>query len=74
MGELVERTVPIHKVILLKQRYHVQIAGEFIGELPGRDADRSGSREDVQNGALQVNQVFSEAFDTVLITQELTHV
>ena len=74
MGVLVERILPVHKVILLQQSYHVQVTGEFIGELPGGEADRSGAREDVQRRALKVDEVFPEAFDAVLSAQELTHV
>lgn len=74
MGVLVECILPISKVILLQESYHVQITGEFVGELPGGEADRSGSGKDVQNRTLKVDQVFPEAFDAVLMAQELTHV
>lgn len=74
MGVLVEHILPFHKVVLLQQSYHVQMTGQFIGELPGGEADRSGSREDVQGRALKVDEVFSEAFDAVLSAQELTHI
>lgn len=74
MGVLIERILPIHKVILLQKSYHVQITGHLIGELPGGEADRSGSGKHVQSRTLKVDQIFPEAFDAVLTAEELTHV
>lgn len=70
---LIELVLSIHVVVLLQQSHHVQVAGELVGELPGGEPNRSGSGEHVLGGTLQVDQLSLEAFDAVMIGQELSH-
>lgn len=70
---LIEFVLAIHVVVLLQQCYHVQVTGELIWKLPGGELNRSGSGEHVLARSLQVDQLSLEAFDSVLIGQELSH-
>lgn len=70
---LIELVLALREVVLLQQSYHVQVTGELIWELPGGELNRSGSREHVLGRTLQVDQLSLEAFDSILIGQELSH-
>lgn len=70
---LIELVLSIHVVVLLQQCYHVQVTGELVWELPGGELDRSSSGEHVLGRTLQVDQLSLEAFDSILIGQELSH-
>lgn len=73
VGVLGEFGVVLSITVPLQQRCQVQVAGHFIGELPGGETHGPGPGGDVGNSCLQVPQVGPQALHAAGVAQEVRH-
>lgn len=73
VGVLGEFGVVLSITVPLQQRCQVQVAGHFLGELPGGETHGPGPGGDVGNSCLQVPQVGPQALHAAGVAQEVRH-